>query len=124
MIKVNWKNLTENLIITVIIFIVGAFVGHKVTKITSESVVEILKPTIDKAIDKDTVENSIYNAINNNFEKIKKSDSLTITIDQQPANDNRPTTTVNKAEDCVVNQSQFDALSDGEKRRLKRWLKD
>lgn len=122
MFKINLKNTLENIGYMAVAFLIGSFVGHKTTKVTSEAVVEILKPTIDKAIDKDTVENSIYNAINNNFEKIKKSDSLKIVIEQDPYNDNNPTTNVVKKEDCVVNEAQYNSLSESRKNRLKRWL--
>jgi hypothetical protein len=119
----NIKNALENLAIAVVVFLVGAFVGHKVTKVTSESVVEILKPTIDKAINKETVTNSIYNAIDNNFEKIKKSDSLKIIIDQQPYNDNKPTTTVKKEDcNCAVSQEEYNSLNSNRQRRINRWL--
>ena len=120
--KMNLKNTLENLVIAIAVFFVGAFVGHKLTKVTSEAVVEILKPTIDKAIDKDTVENSIYNAINNNFEKIKKSDSLKIVIEQEPYNDNNPNTIIDDNCECIVNKTQYDKLSESKRKRLMRWL--
>jgi divalent metal cation (Fe/Co/Zn/Cd) transporter len=122
MVAMNLKNVIENLIISIIIFIVGGYVGYKITKVTSNDLIEQLKPTIDKAIDKETISNTINNAIDLKIDKIKKSDTLEISINQNPVNDLKPTSSINKTSDCAITRKQFNSLSDGEKRRLLRWL--
>lgn len=124
MFKFNWRNLVENLIITIVVFAIGAYAGHKVTKITANSTVEILAPLLQDAINKETVTNSIHNAINNNFDKIKKSDSLKLIIAQEPYNDNRPNTEVTVKENCAVTKADYSKLSDGQKKRLNRWINE
>jgi hypothetical protein len=120
----NWKNTAENLFLVLIGIVAGTIIGHKITKVTSESLTEILKPTIEKAIDKETISNTISNAIDLKIDKIKKSDTLQISINQEPFNDLNPTSTINKSADCVVSQSQFLKLSSSRKNRIERWLKD
>ena len=116
------KNVVENLVISIIIFLVGGYVGHTITKVTSESLMEQLKPTIEKAIDKETISNTISNAIDLKIDKIKKSDTLQISINQDPFNEQKPTSTINKIEDCAVSKSDYSKLSSNEKKRLTRWL--
>ena len=116
------KNVIENLIISIIIFIVGAYAGHKITKVTSESLMLQLKPTIEKAIDKETISNTISNAIDLKIDKIKKSDTLQISINQEPFNNLKPENNLTVKDNCEVSKSQYNRLSDSEKRRLNRWI--
>lgn len=120
----NWKNTAENLFLVLIGIIVGVGIGHFITKETSESLTELLKPTIEKAIDKETISNTISNAIDLKIDKIKKSDTLEININQNPFNDQKPTNTLNQSTDCQISKSEFSRLSDSQKNRVLRWLRD
>jgi ABC-type dipeptide/oligopeptide/nickel transport system ATPase component len=120
----NLKNVIENLVICIICILVGVGIGHKITKVTSESLVEIIKPTIEKAIDKETISNTITNAIDLKIDKIKKSDTLQINVNQEPFNEMKPTSTVNKNVDCAITEDQYNSLSDSQKKRIKRWIED
>ena len=95
---INWKNTAENLAITIVIFIVGAFVGYKASNIATDNVINQLKPTIEKAIDKETIKNEIKNEILIKDNKIKKSDTLQININQQPVNNQEPNNTIQNTE--------------------------
>lgn len=123
-IDMNWKNVAENLALVLVGVGFGAFMGHRITKVTSEGLTELMQPTIEKAIDKETISNTISNAIDLKIDKIKKSDTLVIDVNQQPANDQKPTNTFNKNCDCKVSNTQFKQLTDGQQRRLSRWLED
>ena len=121
----NLKNVIENLVISIIIFIVGGYVGHKITKVTSESLMNQLKPTIEKAIDKETISNTISNAIDLKIDKIKKSDTLQINVNQDPFNEMKPTSTINQTNcDCAVTNKQLQKLTDGQRRRLLKRIED
>lgn len=117
---INWKNTAENLGLILIGVIVGVIIGHRVTKVTSESLISELKPTIDKAIDKETIANTINNAIDLKIDKIKKSDTLEININQAPDNTQEPVNVISK-NPC---DSIWSKLSDSRKKRLKRWLEN
>lgn len=117
---INWKNTAENLALILIGVIVGVIIGHKVTKVTGESLINELKPTINKAIDKETIANTINNAIDLKIDKIKKSDTLEININQTPDNNQDPVNIITQ-EPC---DSIWGKLSDSRIKRLERWLKD
>lgn len=117
---INWKNTTENLGLILAGIIVGVIIGHKVTKVTSESIITELKPTINKAIDKETIANTINNAIDLKIDKIKKSDTLAININQTPDNKQDPLNIIT-TQPC---DSIWGKLSDSRKKRLERWLED
>lgn len=121
MIGINWKNTAENLALVVVGIVVGTIIGHVITKITSESITELLKPTIEKAIDKETISNTISNAIDLKIDKIKKSDTLQINVNQEPANDMKSKSAIQ--EDCALSVEQFNKLSSVRQNKLKRWLK-
>ena len=121
-VMMDWKNTAENLGLILVGIVFGAILGHRITKTTSESLIVELKPTIEKAIDKETISNTISNAIDLKIDKIKKTDTLEININQEPFNDQKPTNNFTKNENCYVTQKQYESLSDGEKRRLNRWL--
>lgn len=82
---INWKNTAENLVLTIITFLVGAIVGYYASIFTAEKMIEQLTPTIKEAILKETTK--IENKIDMKIEKIKKSDSIHINISQEPKND-------------------------------------
>jgi len=98
---INWKNTAENLAITIIIFLVGSFVGYKASTYTNKIVIEQLIPTIEKAIDKETIKNEIKNEIDLHIDKIKKSDSLNININQKPINNQKPTNVIIEKSDSA-----------------------
>lgn len=87
---INWKNTTENLGLTLISVLIGVFIGYYISIISTERLIEQLKPTIEKAIDKETIKNEIKNEIDLTIDKIKKSDSLNININQVPVNNQKP----------------------------------
>ena len=99
--SINWKNTAENLIITIIILLVGAYIGYKASRMTSNDIIEQLKPTIEKAIDKESIHNTINNAIDLKIDKIKKSDSLNININQVPDNKQEPVNVILKNQDSI-----------------------
>ncbi|WP_411031664.1 hypothetical protein [Spongiimicrobium sp. 3-5] len=70
-----------------------------------------MTPTIERAIDKESIKNEIKNEIQ--IDKIKKSDSITITLD--PTN-NQKSINAFSGKDCIP----LKLLSDREKRKLKR----
>lgn len=87
---INWKDSTQNLIIAAVCFLIGGLVGYQSSRMTSKDVIEQLKPTIEKAIDKESITNTIHNAIDLKIDKIKKSDSLNIVVNQKPINNQKP----------------------------------
>ena len=99
--SINWKNTAENLIITIVILLIGAFIGYKAARMAQNDVVEQLIPTIEKAIDKESIKNTIHNAIDLKIDKIKKSDSLNININQIPDNVQKPTNVIIKNQDSI-----------------------
>ncbi len=120
----NWKNTAENLGLVLIGIVFGVVVGHKITKATADSLIIELKPTIEKAIDKETIANTINNAIDLKIDKIKKSDTLQISINQEPLNDQKPTNILLKKDDCVLDLNNYNKLSKSQKNRISRWLKE
>ena len=121
---INWKNTAENLGLVLIGIISGTIIGHVITKKTADSLIIELKPTIEKAIDKETIANTINNAIDLKIDKIKKSDTLEININQTPENDLKPSNVLLKKDNCVVDLKAYNKLSDSRKNRLNRWLED
>ena len=121
---INWKNTAENLGLVLIGIIAGTIIGHVITKKTADSLIIELKPTIEKAIDKETIANTINNAIDLKIDKIKKSDTLEININQTPENDLKPSNVLVKKDNCIVDLKAYNKLSDSRKNRLNRWLKD
>jgi hypothetical protein len=122
--KVNWPNVVENLIYIIITAIVVGYVSYKAAVMgaieASDRVVENLIPTINKAIDKETIANEIVNQIDLQVDKIKKSDSINININQVPNNNQKPINIIQKEKDTCIDISK---LTQSQKRRLVRWLK-
>jgi len=82
----NFKNLSENLIIVIVSASLGGVIGYTASTKANKQVVTQLTPTIEKAIDKETIKNEIKNEIK--IDKIKKSDSIRIVLD--PTNNQKP----------------------------------
>jgi hypothetical protein len=130
--KINFKNSFENAIWLMIGAALATTITYsavsKTAVVSSETVLNALIPAIKEAINKETVQNSIHNAISNNFEKIKNTEGLEIIIKQDPLNNLKPKTAVIKEgsnnSDCAVSNAQYNKLSDGEKRRINRWISD
>lgn len=95
MMKVNWRNIAENLIITLISVMVGVFIGYKVSVKTSEVMLESLKTTIELAIKKETT--SITNQVRTEIRKIKsnKSGEIDLIIDPNTSS------TINQTKDST-----------------------
>ena len=108
--KVNFKNLAENLIIIIVTNLLTAFIVYKVSVKTNIKAIEAFTPTIEKAIDKETIKNEIKNDLH--IGKVKKSDSLTVIFD--PTNNQEPINIIST--DCIPTSE----LSERELRRLKR----
>lgn len=85
--KINFKNTTENLGITIIAVLVGVFIGYTISVRTSKTLLKEMLPTIERAIDKESIKNEIKNEIS--IDKVKKSDSLKIIL--SPTNNQEPT---------------------------------
>lgn len=120
----NWKIFTLALILFVTGALTGAFIQYRGFSNGYDNATEAMKPIISQAIDKETISNTISNAIDLKIDKIKKSDTLVIDVNQQPANDQKPTNTFNKNCDCKVTKAQFKKLTDSRQRRLSRWLEE
>ncbi len=80
MIKVNWKNLVENLIIIIVVFCVGGTVGYIASTKSNETTIALLRPTIEEAIRKETT--AITNQVTTQIKKIKgkKSEPVQVVI--------------------------------------------
>lgn len=106
----NYKNLAENLILFIVTNTLTAIIVYntcsKTNINTSEAIIKKLIPTIEKAIDKETIANDIVNKIEVKVDKIKKSDSLHINVNQEPNNNQKPKnaiikTSVKKEKDSI-----------------------
>ncbi len=77
----NLKNTIENLILSIIIFIVGGLVGYKLSLNAVERTLDYQKDVIVEAIRKETT--AINNNVTTTFDKIKskKSEPINIIID-------------------------------------------
>lgn len=78
----NFKNLSENLIYIIVAFIIGGVVGFTASIKSNKQTIELLRPTIVEAIKKETT--AIHNKIDVKIDKVKKSDSLNINVNQTP----------------------------------------
>lgn len=87
---INYKNTAENIAIFFLGAILGAFISFVTVIKTTDNIIQQMTPTINHAIDKETIKNEIKNEIDLKIDKIKKSDSLRIIIDQKPVNNQEP----------------------------------
>lgn len=108
---INWKNTAENLGLVMAGFLVGALVGYRVTISTAKSMVREVRPTIEKAIDKESIKNEIKNEIK--IDKIKKSDSIKITL--EPINNQKPVNVLTKKDSTKQKKKGFFARLFGKK---------
>jgi len=85
---VNFKNLSENLIIAVVTAITASVLTYFAVSLTASEIGQItiqgLTPVLQEAVKKET--NAIKNDIKVEVAKIKNSDSLNININQLPKN--------------------------------------
>lgn len=88
----NFKNLAENLIIVIVSVSIGGYVGYTASINSNKQSIELLSPTIVEAIKRETtsIKNEITHDISVNVDKIKKSDSLNINLNQTPINNQKP----------------------------------
>ncbi len=121
--KVNWKNSFENILYLITGALLAFFVCYKTMRATTDDVLAAITPTIEKAIDKETIANDIVNKIEVQVDKIKKSDTLQININQEPLNDQHPNNTIVKTDSCAISISDYNKLSKSQKNRINRWLK-
>lgn len=101
MINPNYKNLAENLIIIIVVGLLGGTIGYTASTKSNKQVIEQLTPTIQRAIDKETIKNEILNEIEVKVDKIKKSDSINININQIPDNNQKPKNVIVQKPDPV-----------------------
>jgi len=66
---INWKNTSENLIISIIVFFAGGLVGYFASIASNKSTIKLLTPTIKEAILKETTK--IENRYNTEIKKQK-----------------------------------------------------
>lgn len=104
-------NLAENLIIIIVVGLLGGVVGYTAATKSHKVTLEKVQPTLDKAIEKAT--NEITNKIE--VPKIKKSQGLELIL--TPQNEQ-----IAVRDTCM--SIDWSKLSDGQKRRLRRWLGD
>lgn len=94
--KINFKNLAENLIIVIVAGLLGGYIGFK----SALGGIKAQQPIIEQAIQKNTSE--ISNTFQNEFKKIKnkKGESINIIIDPSTnsiiSNDSTQTVTVSE----------------------------
>jgi len=89
---VNYKNLAENLIIVIVSALLGAGIAYYASTRANEETIALLTPTIREAIARETtsIKNEITHDIKVEIDKIKKSDSINIIIDQKPKTTQKP----------------------------------
>jgi hypothetical protein len=87
--RIDFKNLAENLLIAIVVAAVAStltyFAVSKTASKISEQTIQGLRPALIEAIKKETT--AIKNDIKVQVDKIKKSDSLNININQIPENE-------------------------------------
>lgn len=102
-------NLAENLIIVLVSVLVGGFIGFMASNTSNKMTLKQVQPTLEKAIEKAT--NEITNKIE--VPKIKKSQGVELVLTP----DNKQ---IAVRDTCIG--IDWEKLSSGQKRRLKRWL--
>ena len=98
--KVNFKNLAENLIIVLVCVSVGGYVGYTASLSANKQSIELLTPTITEAIKRETtsIKNEITHDISVKVDKIKKSDSININVIQTPNTSQKPDNTIKQSQ--------------------------
>ena len=110
----TWKNIIENSIQLILVF-VG--LGLYTELVLKDILIESIKTETTK------IENNIKTEIDNKFKKVGEVVS-NLPLSIEPSNVQEIALKPITSEDCEVSKSEYDKLSDGEKRRLSRWLKD
>ena len=83
--QINWENTAENLVLIIVSVFVGAIIGYYASIFTAEKMIEQMTPTIKEAILKETTK--IENKIDLQIDKIKKSETIDINVNQTPKNE-------------------------------------
>jgi len=87
--RINFRNLAENLLIAIVVAATASTLTYlavsKTASRISEQTIQGLRPALIEAIKKETT--AIKNDIKVQVDKIKKSDSLNININQIPENE-------------------------------------
>lgn len=81
----DFKNLSENLIILLISALVGGGIGYMASTQANKQTIELLRPTIEEAIRRETT--SITNEFKTEIKKLKTRNGVT-TLDIEPNFDN------------------------------------
>jgi hypothetical protein len=97
---INWRNIAENLVLTLISVTLGVLIGWQLTIRTVDAALEQQKSIIEEAIRKETT--SITNEVKTEIRKIKgkKSGPISIEIDPYIKSDIE----TNENIDSVINQ--------------------
>ena len=88
----NFKNLSENLIIVIVSVSIGGYVGYSASIKANKQTIQLLTPSLIEGIRKETtnIKNEITHDISVEIDKIKKSDSLNINLIQKPNTKQEP----------------------------------
>lgn len=82
----NFKNLTENLIIVIASAAIGGYIGYRASTQSNKQTIELLRPTIEEAIKKETT--SISNEFKTEIKKLKNRKGE-VTLDVKPIIENQ-----------------------------------
>lgn len=104
--SINFKNAFENALWIGFGAFLGSFITYKVQSSTMDNIIEQMTPAIEKAIDKESITNTIHNAIDLKIDKIKKSDSINININQKPINNQKPKNVIIKKTDSIKEEKR------------------
>lgn len=107
----NISNLSENLIIILLSVFAGGVIGFFASNWSNKMTLKQVQPTLEKSIQKAT--NEITNKIE--IPKIKKSEPVRIIMSP----DNKQ---IAVQDTCIG--FAWEKLTDGQKRRLERWLRE
>lgn len=78
--------------------VLGIFIGNNIaTNNSTKATKTVLRESgVSEKVNTETIKNDIKNDIELNIDKLKKTDSLNININQDPKNDQKPSNTINK----------------------------
>ena len=115
----NFRNLAENLIITIVVALLGGYIGYTASLKSNKQSIELLTPTLLEAIKKETIKNEITHDIDLKIDKVKKSDSINININQKPTTEQKP---INILKDtiCIPNGYTLIKIENLTRRQRKR----
>ncbi len=78
----NFKNVTENLIITIVVALVSGTIGYWASVASNTITIELLRPTIEEAIRKETT--TISNEFKTEIKKLKAKQDANVIIETTP----------------------------------------